>query len=102
MFSNHPSAPNYRPIDDPIRHWSLYVFSVAGSRAQQQILRSITHLQRDGVTALGTRRGSEYFVIVDYDTAGDRSQAKQVVLSIDPHATISFAGRKHQIRPEFS
>jgi hypothetical protein len=93
MFSDHPSSPGYQPIGT----WSLFVFLVSGHSAQQGILRSILDLGRDGVTALGTRRGSEHFVIVDYSTDTDRAHAKRVVLAIDPGATITFSGRKHEL-----
>ena len=97
MFSNHLSSQHYRPTDDPTRDWSLRGCSVADRRTQQRILRSILHLQRGGITALGVQCGSERFVIVDYDAAADKGQAKKVVLSVHPHAK-TFAGHKQQMR----
>jgi hypothetical protein len=77
--------------------WSLYVFQVADRNAQQRVLRALLDLGRDGITGLGTRRGSEHFVIVDYSTDADKAAAKRVVKAIDPQASLTFSGRQRQI-----
>lgn len=97
MFSDTPSFATEEVNQDPARTWCLYVFQVAGHTAQQRILSALLELELDGVTGLGTHRGSEHFVIVDYSTATDKAQAKQVVLAVDPDAVVTFSGRKRQI-----
>jgi hypothetical protein len=97
MFPDHPSSPQYQPIDPKAREWSLYVFRVADREAQQRILRALLDLGRDGITGLGTHRGSEHFVIVDYSTGADKAAAKRVVQAIDPQASLTFSGRQGQI-----
>ena len=97
MFSEIPSDAAREPIQDATPIWSLYVFRVAGRRAQQRILRALLELGRHGVTGLGTHRGSDYFVIVDYSSDADKAHAKRVVRDVDPGAAVTFSGRKRQI-----
>jgi len=97
MSSEIPSAQSDAANHDPSQVWSLYVFQVAGRAAQQRVLRALVELAREGVTGLGTHRGSEHFVIVDYSTDTDKAHAKRVVQAIDPSASITFSGRKRQI-----
>jgi hypothetical protein len=97
MYPDHPSSPQYQPIGTKVPVWSLYVFQVADRNAQQRILRALLDLGQDGITGLGTHRGSEHFVIVDYSSDADKADAKRVVRSIDPTATVTFSGRKRQI-----
>lgn len=97
MSSETPSIGTEQADHDPTRGWSLDVFQLADRKTQQRILRALRDLERNGVTGLGTHRGSEHFVIVDYATDADKAHAKRVVLSIDPGATLTFSGRKRQI-----
>lgn len=96
MFSEAPPEETRAADHDPTRIWSLYVFLVAGRRAQQRVLRALLDLGRDGVTGLGTHRGSEYFVIVDYATDTDKGHAKRTVRAADPTAVVTFSGPKRQ------
>lgn len=97
MFSETPSFGARSANHDPTRVWSLYVFLVADRAAKQRVLRALGGPGHEGVTALGTRRGSEHFVIVDYSTGADKANVKRAVLTIDPRATVTFSGRKRQI-----
>ncbi|MCW2750822.1 MAG: hypothetical protein JWR83_1932 [Aeromicrobium sp.] len=97
MFSETPLFGTAEANHDPTPVWSLYVFLVTDRESQLRILRALLDLGRDGITGLGTHRGSENFVIVDYSNDADRAHARRVVNTIDPSATITFTGRKRQI-----
>jgi hypothetical protein len=70
--------------------WALSVFRVEDHMAQQRVLRALRQLGRADVTAMGTQRGSETFVVIDWDSASDEPHTKSVVMAADRHAAITF------------
>lgn len=80
------------------RRWTLGVCLVENHSAQQSILVALRDLGRPGLTALGTHRGPEVFVIVDWQTPTDQICAKKVVMALDPHATTTLTSHEHPSR----
>lgn len=70
--------------------WALSVFRVEDHVAQQRVLRALRRLGRADLTAMGTRRGSESFVVIDWDSAADGFPPVEVVLTADRRATTTF------------
>lgn len=80
------------PPSSVVAHtWALSVFRVQDHTAQQRVLRALRRLGRADLTALGTQRDGESFVVIDWDTLSDQVHAGQVVMAADAHAEIAFA-----------
>lgn len=79
--------------------WAVSVFRVEDHVAQQRVLRALRRLGRADLTAIGTQRGGETFVVIDWDFASDEVQAKQVVLTADRRATNTFTSRSAVAHP---
>lgn len=79
--------------------WALSVFRVEDHVAQQRVLRALRRLGRADVTAMGTRRGSETFVVIDWDCASDGFPPPEVVLTADRRATTMFTSRREGALP---
>ncbi|KAA1397671.1 hypothetical protein [Aeromicrobium ginsengisoli] len=62
-------------------------------KAQQRVLEALRRLRRGDLTAVGTQRDGETFVIIDWNSASDETQAKQVVMAADRHAAITFTSK---------
>jgi hypothetical protein len=84
------------PSSVPAHSWALSVFRVEDHLAQQRVLRALRRLGRADLTALGTQRGGETFVVIDWDVTSDKVNAKQIVMSADRHAAITFTSRESQ------
>ena len=79
--------------------WALSVFRVEDHAAQQRVLLALRRLGRDDLTAMGTQRGNETFVVIDWDSLSDEGYAKQVVSAADPHAAITYASERQGVLP---
>jgi hypothetical protein len=76
--------------------WALSVFRVEDHLAQQRVLRALDLLGRADLTAFATRQGRESFVIIDWDSTSGDVDAKQIVMTADRHAAITFTNRERQ------
>lgn len=79
--------------------WALSVFRVEDHVAQQRVLRALRRLGRADLTAVGTRRGSETFVVIDWDCASNGFPPPEVVLTADRRATNTFTSRREVAFP---
>lgn len=97
MISETPFTPERRSGVPPT--WALSVFRVEDHVAQQRVLRALRRLGRADLTAMGTRRGSEFFVVIDWDCASDGFPPTKVVLTADRRASTSFTSRSEVALP---
>lgn len=72
------------------------VFHVSDEERQQEALRAFHGIDDLDVVALGTRKGSDFYVVIDCPTSVAQVVAQGVVGSIDPPATVSYMS---QLRP---
>jgi hypothetical protein len=77
--------------------WALSVFRVEDHVAQQRVLRALRRLGRADLTAMGTRRGSETFVVIDWDSASCGFPPTEVVLTADRRAMTTFTSRREVV-----
>ena len=97
MISESFFTPESRSV---LAHtWALSVFRVEDHVAQQRVLQALQRLGRADLTAMGTQRGDETFVVIDWDSLADGSHAKQVVMAADRHATITYASERQEALP---
>lgn len=75
--------------------WKVLVFRVSDEPLQQEILRAFHSIDDLDVIALGTRRGTDTFVVIDCPTPVAQVVAQGVVGSIDPGASVSFMSQLH-------
>ena len=97
MISESLFTPEPRSV---LAHtWALSVFRVEDHVAQQRVLRALRRLGRADLTAIGTQRGSETFVVIDWDAVLDEGRAIQVVMAADRHATVTFSHECQVVNP---
>ena len=77
--------------------WALSVFRVENPQAQQRVLQALRRLGRADLTVLGTQRGNEAFVVIDWDAT--LAEARPVVMAADRHAAITFTSARLAARP---
>lgn len=97
MISESFFPPESRSVLD--HTWALSVFRVEDHAAQQRVLQALRGLGRADLTAMGTQRGDETFVVIDWDSLSDGGYAKQVVMAVDRHATVTYASERREVLP---
>ena len=80
----------------PSATWQVLVFRVSDEESQQEILRAFRDIDDLDIVALGTRKGVDYYVVIDCPTSVAQVVAQGVVGSIDPAASVSYMS---QLRP---
>lgn len=81
----------------PAHSWALSVFRVEDQVAQQRVLRALRRLGRADLSAIGTQRGSETFVIIDWDAMSDGTRTTSAVMAADRHAEVTFRSRQREV-----
>lgn len=79
------------------RQWSVEVHHVLDHDRQQRILEAFRDIGRPDVTALGTRNGGHFFVVVETSTVEDKFSARTTITAIDPHATRAYTFKAPQV-----
>lgn len=75
------------------RRWSVEIFRVHSGERQQRILEAFRDIGRPEVTALGTQRGRDWFVVVETCSLEDRFFVRNTIASIDAYATRAYSFR---------
>jgi hypothetical protein len=73
------------------RHWSVEIFRVLDHDRQQRVLQAFRDIGQPDVTALGTQRGRDWFVVVETSSWEDGFFARSTISAIDVHSTRAYS-----------
>lgn len=72
-------------------NWCIEIYRVSNQNRQECILGAFDEIRRPDVTALGSQSGQDRFVIVELMKPAARIHALRVIVTIDPHAELTYS-----------
>ncbi len=81
----------------PSSDWKIHIYRVRSEWHQQRILTIFHRVARPGLTALGTRSGPDWFVVVESGSLASSIHAARIITTIDPRAVRTY---EYESRPE--